>query len=402
VKNWLSNPLKKIIIRELRKILYDHPRYRVDSNNVQNKFSFAERPQRGIIVNNATADRVKLSADNYVGRLSSFCMITYVKNKPGTSIEWVRENYPLLEQFSPRRDVFPTPPGVYRLKIVTSPDEPNNIPGTFTIDPILTVKNELLITFTSTIPGEGQLSHTNLYPKALRLWLDGRRPLLEDVDYSVDYATGLIQFLKPTPVGSNIYADYRYQMPEQGPFQFKSEEFNVSALPGVVIAFGDRIQDCDEMDIVITDDRTDVADIYGGKFETNFSLIVFTRDTEDREKMSDYVIIKILERQNALGFEGLELLDISPGGEEEEVYNAETDDYFYQSSISMSFRVDWELQKSLPIVMYRVEQTSEQEEQEHGYLDGTVKTDLLKVGKDINIAGTATVLGKDLQFECTK
>jgi hypothetical protein len=390
------------MIRELRKILYDHPRYRADSENVQNKFAFTERPQRGIIVNNTTADRVKLSADNYVGRLSSFCMLTSVRNRPCTSIEWVRENYPLLEKFSPIRDIFPTPPGVYRLKITASPDLARSLPGTFTIDPILTVKNELLITFTSPAPGEGQLSHTNLYPRALRLWLDGKRPLLENVDYSADYATGFIQFLRPTPIGSSIYADYRYQMPTQGPFQFQSEASDVSALPGVVIAFGDRVQDCDEMDIVVTDDRTDVAEIYGGKFEVNMSLIIFTRDTEDREKMSDYVIIKVLERQNALGFEGLELLDISPSGEEEEIYNAETEDYYYQSAVSMSIRVDWELQKSLPIVMFRVEQTSEAEEQEHGYLDGTVSADLFKIGRNINLAGKASILNKDIQFECTR
>ena len=94
MKNFLTNPTKKRVIREIKRILYDHPRYRADSENVQNKFSFDERPQRGVIVNGTSADRVRLSADNYVGRLSSYVMLTNVENFPGTSLEWVRENYP--------------------------------------------------------------------------------------------------------------------------------------------------------------------------------------------------------------------------------------------------------------------------------------------------------------------
>jgi hypothetical protein len=86
VQNWLTNALKKRVIKELRKILYDHPRYRADSNNVQNKYAFEERPQRGIIVNDASADRVRLSADNYMGRITSFVMQTPVENKPGTTL----------------------------------------------------------------------------------------------------------------------------------------------------------------------------------------------------------------------------------------------------------------------------------------------------------------------------
>jgi hypothetical protein len=397
--NWLTNASKKRIVRELRKILYDHPRYRADSNNVQVKFAFTERPQRGIIVNNTTAERVKLSADNYVARLSSFCMLTYVGNKPGTSIEWVRENYPLLEEFSPQRDIFPSPPGVYKIKIKSIPDDARSIPGQFTIDPILTVLNEPLITFQISIPMTAQLSHDSIYPGSVRLYLNGRTPILEGVDFSVNSATGEITFLRTTPVGDKVYADYRYIIPTQGPFPFNSEATDLTSIPGVVIAFGDRIQDCDEMAIVVTDDRTEVAEIYGGKYEVTFSLVVFSRDTEDREKLSDYVVIKVLEIQNALGYEGLELLDISPGGEEEEVYNATIDDYYYESAVTLSMRVDWEIQKALPVVVWRVEQTSKAVEDQTGYLDGTVITDLVKIGRQIELVGLPTVEGKELGFE---
>ncbi len=400
MQNWLTNATKKRVIREIRKILYDHPRYRADSENVQNKFGFEERPQRGVIVSGTSADRVRLSADNYVGRVSSFVMQAPVKNFPGTTVEWVRENTVLMEEFSRKRDVFPSPPGVYILEVQSLPGEARSIPGQFTILPILTVPDEPLVVFSTAADGEAQLTHENVYPGSVRLWLEGRRPLLIGVDFSVNYGTGIVTFLKPTPVGLTVFADYRYQLEEQGPFPFEREAADLIAIPGAIIAFGDRAQECDQLAIVVSDGRSEAAEVYGGKFEVNFDLIVFSRDAEDREKMSDFIVTSVLERQNRLGFEGLELLDVSPGGESEEVYAAEIDDYYYDGAIVLGIRVDWEVYVPLPVEVFRVEQVSKAEENEKGYLDGTVVRDLLQAEGDPSaLAGVSLVLGHDLQYE---
>lgn len=396
--NWLTNATKRRVIRELRQILYEHPRYRADSQNVQNKFSFKERWQRAIIVNGTSADRVRLSANNYVGRLTSFVMLTTYGNSPGTTLEWVRENYPLLEQYSPRRDIFPSPPGVYILEIQSLPDIGRSVPGKFIIKPYLTVNGETLLLLSDPAGAEAQLNHFPLYPGSLRLWMNGRRPLLHDVDYSIDYNTGFIIFLKPLPADATVDADYRYTIADQGPYDFEYEKTNLTAIPGAILAFGDRAQDCDKMAIVVTEDRTDVAEIFGGKFEVHFDLNVYARDPEDREKMSDYVIAKVLERQNIWGYEGLELIDISPGGENEEVYNQETDDYYYESAVAMSMRVDWESYVSLPVQIFRIEETSKLEEMTKGYADGSFVLDLLRIGDPAQIAGMATVIGHDISY----
>lgn len=395
MQNWLTNATKKRVIREIRKILYDHPRYRQDSENVQNKYSFDERPQRGVIVNSTSADRVRLSADNYVGRLSSFVMQAPVENFPGTTVEWVIENKFLLEQYSRRRDVFPSPPGVYMLEVQSLPDEGHGIPGFFTLDPRLTERDEALITFGN----QGQIARANVVPDSVRLWVDGRHPLLAGVDYEVDSA-GLVTFLKTLPSGTSIYADYRYSVERQGPFQFRYEEANLDALPGAVIAFGRRAQECDQTAIVVHHTRTEVAEVYGGKFEVHFELVVFSRDAEDREQLSDYVVLGVLERQNALGFEGLELLDVSPGGESEEVYSPELDDYYYDGAVSIGFRVDWEIYRPMPANIFRVTQSSKAEEQAHGLLSGDATSDLLKATDNpLDVAGVALVLGKDITYE---
>lgn len=399
MKVWLINATKKRVIREIRKILHDHPRYRADSENVVNKYSFEERPQRGVIVNSASADRVKLSADNYVGRLSSFVMLAPVENAPGTTLEWVRENFNVLEQVSPRRDVFPAPSGVYNITIKSVPDEARSTPGEFVVDPLLTETNEPLIRFSSSGDRDAQLSRGHIYPGSVRLWLDGRRGLVPGVDFVVDHDTGEVTFLRDTPTGGIIYADYRYVMPQQGPFQYSREQVHLDAIPGAILAFGDRPQDCDKQCVVVTEERTDVAEVYGGKYEVNFELTVFSRDSEDREKLSDYITIKVLEIQNALGFEGLELLDISPGGESEEIYNAETDEYYYEMTLSLALRVDWEIHIPLPVTVSRAETTSQAAEQEHGYLDGSYPLDLLKHADQLGAIGVNVAIGRDLTFE---
>ena len=399
MKNWLTSATKKRLIRELKKILYDHPRYRGDSENVQNKFSFAERPNRGIIVSGTSADRVRLSADNYIGRHSSFVMLTPVENFPCTTVEWVVENINELAKISRRRDVFPSPPGVYRVKIIDLPDDAHRIPGHFTIDPILTVHNEQLIVFQTSADPDAQLSHDNIYPGSLRLWINNRIALIPNVDYNIDYVTGYITFLTSTVSGNTVTADYRHATPTLGPFPFHREQPDIEAIPGAVIAFGDRSQQYDQMDIVVTDERVYTMDVYGGKFEVHFELLAFTKDSDDREKMSDYIVAKILEIQNVLGFEGIELVDVSPGGENEEVYNAESDDYFYDSTISVTIRVDWETYIPLPIVIQRSELTSLDAEKEHGHMTSSYPLDLLKMGSPSAVAGVPVIIGRDITYE---
>lgn len=392
--SWLSNATKRRIIKEIKGMLYEHPRYRADSENVQNKFAFDERPQRGVIVNGTSGDRVRLAADNYMGRLSSFCMLSPVSGFPGTTVEWVRENNNVLEGFAANRDSFPSPPGVYQFDVVRMPDEARNIPGLVTISPMLTILGEHIVTFNDYGVHTGQISRSSLYDKSVRLWLNNRIALIPDVDFSIDYQTGEIIFKRTTPNDGTITADYRYIVPVQGPYEFRKEQFDVNMLPGAVIAFGDRPQEADRFNIVVTEDRVDVANVYGGKFEMNFDLIAFSKDSEDREKLSDYLVMKILEKQNSLGLEGIELLDVSPGGENEDVFNPETDEYFYESNISVSFRVDWAIYSPLPIVVWRGEFNSKQEEEAHGHLDGSYTNDLLKVDTRSNLS-----IGRQLTYE---
>ncbi len=352
---WLTNATKRIIVQELRDIMTEHPRYRGDANNVQNKFSYEERPARGIIVNGTSADRVVLSADNYIGRQRSFIMVTPADGKSGNTVEWVRENQVVLSGFEPSNSTFPTPPGSYRFRVLKVPDDARSIPGEIEMEPVHTVFNEPLITFRWAKDFEATIPTPNLYPGSVRLWFDQRIALVPDVDYTINYETGEIVFLRDVPEGFSVTADYRYRGEKVSPIQFRRERFDVHTIPGAVIAFGDRCEVDDRFDIVVTDERVDTADVYGGKFEVEFELMVFTKDAEDREKLADYITMSVLNRQLKLSNMGMELLEISPGSESEDTFNSDTDTYYFESTARMRLRVEWSTFIPLPAVMWRIE-----------------------------------------------
>lgn len=321
-----------------------------------------------------------------------------VRNYPGTSVEWVTENQHHLETISRKRDVFPSPPGVYTVNVLSVPDEPSNAPGEFMVEPVLSVVGEPLIQFTGSHDYHASLAREGVYPGSVRLWLDGRRALVEGTDFNVDHSTGGITFLSETPSGSYVTADYKYLVAPTGPYRYQREEFSVDAIPGAVIAFGDRVQKDDRVSVVVFDGRKEAADVYGGKFEVSFDLLVFTKDSDDRERMADYVTVKLLELQNRIGFEGLEIVDVSPGAESEEVFNDTSDEYYYDRTVSMTVRVDWEVYFPLPLEIQRHEFTSRSTEVDTGYL-GSYPLDLLRAVDPERFASIPVIVGKKLTYE---
>lgn len=397
---WLTNVSKKRLIDNIRRVLQKHPIYREDSQNVKNKYAFTERPRRGVIIDNTSGDLINLSADNYIGTISSFVMLTRDKKCPGIFIEWVTENLHFLEKFDKKRRIFPTEPGVYVFTITEVPDEARNIPGKYEIEPIITIPNEPLITFGSSTDLEAQLENENIYPNSVRLWLDNRVPLIPNVDFEVNFETGAVKFLKTPPVGGTIFADYRVHKPKVGPVCFYPETTDTDSIPGAIIAIGDKIEKGDSAAIVVSETRADTAKVYGGKFEMSFDITTFSRDAEDREKLTDYIVSEIINQKSEQEFDGFELLDISPGGESEEIFNPDTDEYYYDGTINASFRVNWEAYESLPIQVWRVTAVTQKEEQEKGLLDGTYTEDAINVAASkLELLGIPVVIGGKITYE---
>ena len=165
----------------------------------------------------------------------------------------------------------------------------------------------------------------------------------------------MVTFLRSFDGNTLVTADYRKAEDSIGPVEFRWNTADYNTLPGVVLAFGKRASQGDIVAIVVTPDRVDAAQAFGGKFETNFDLTVIARDPTQMEEISDQTIMYLWgDKKNQLEFEGLEILDVSMGGESEELYDDTANLWYYQANLSVNMRADWEIHKPLPLTISHI------------------------------------------------
>lgn len=305
----------------------------------------------GIVVKGSSANKVALSGDNFVGNVQSYVMLAYV-GEPAYPIEWVRED---LNAVRANNGVIPLAPGLYYIEILTAPENPQT-PGSFVVDPLLTVTEEPLLRFQSGIEREAQLENIPTLG-TVRLWVNGRILLQEGTDFVLNYTTGAVSFLARFSPNDQVAADYRYPVPSLGPFDFQWNTADHTALPGVILAFGKRARAGDKVAIRVTADRDETALAYGGKFEVSLDLDVLSQDTTSTEELADLAVMFLWgEKKPYLEAEGIEILDISIGGEAEETYDETGDVNYYTASLSLQFRADWEIHVPLPLSLSKVTQ----------------------------------------------
>lgn len=373
--NALTEAIKKRIILELRRYWQYDPNYRDIVQFIQGKYSFKERPQRGIIVKAGSANTVQLSADNYQGTVVSHAYLQKVGNVPGLSVEWVRENGSLIQA---NNGVFPSPRGLYYIAVEL---EEVLIGGqsqerlVFYVDPLLEVLDESPMQIS---PLVWQLANAPIHPGSMRLWeLPGNLPMVDGVNYTVDVTTGAITLVNPLPSGVWLSADYRYAGTSTGPFLILENQANVVAIPGVVLAFGRRVEGGDRQVVIISDRRSPVALEYGGRWEISLDLDVMARDVVAQGEICDKTMLYLWGiARNRLSSEGIEITQVSFGGESEEVYDENGDDYFYNGSISITLMSDWTIHVPLDPTISRVTpQTVEQAAAAAAMTDDELSTD---------------------------
>ena len=313
---------------------------------IQNKYSFSERPQHGIVVKGSSANKVSLSADNFVGAVMSHVMLAYV-GAPAYPLEWVREDMACVQANGGR---MPTPPGIYYMEILEAPEEVQG-EGSYMLDPLLTVVDEPVLQLISGVETEAQLQQIPVQG-TLKLWENKRFLMKEGEHYTVDYNTGAIQLLTKGSPGSVITADYHYEIDSVGPVKFQWNKSDFQTLPGVVLAFGKRARKGDKVAIVVYEDRVETANAFGGRFDVNFELDVIAMDPTSMEEIADLAVMYMWsEKRNSMSAEGLEIIDISMGGETEEIYDETADNFYYNGSLSIQMQADWEIHIPLPLTI---------------------------------------------------
>ncbi len=330
----LTEALKNRFILELRKYWQYHPKYRDDLvDHIQGKFSFKERPQYAIIVKTGSANRFNLSADNYVGVHYSYIFNAKAEGFPGVALEWVQEDAIAIQN---NGGVFPSAPGVYYLELTEDTE--------FYVDCLLSIYAEQVTMLGSRT---GMLDHAPVMG-SLRLYEQpANYQLVEGSEYTLTLdgsgkPTGEINLNYDLLGGRVLKADYKTPGPSTGPHPLQPMYKNNTAIPGVSLAFGRRNEKGDRMVVVVDRIRQPAALVYGGKWDLAMDLDITSRDPYAQQEITDSTLM-YLEAilRPYLSTEGIEISDLSGGGESEEPMDENGDDYYYNASISFTVQTDW-------------------------------------------------------------
>lgn len=392
---YLVQSLKRRLILELKDSFSQHPVYEKIVPFIQSKYTFTERPQFGIVIKGSSANKVQLSADNFLGSVMSHVMLANV-GAPVYPLEWVREDTACIDANGGR---VPTPPGVYHLEIQDAPENAQG-EGHFMVHPFLTVNDEPVLRFVSGIESEAQLQRIPVQG-TLRLWENRRFLLIEGTHFRIDYETGAIELLTRSTPGSVLTADYRFSVPSIGPVAYQWNRADFETLPGVVLAFGKRGKAGDKVAVVVYEDRVETANAYGGRFEVSFDFDAIARDINQMEEIADLIIMYLwAQKRSVLSSEGIEITDISMGGETEEIYDETGDDYSYTASLSIQLQGDWELHIPLPLTISQVTATTPEADRATNPLDPIQGSTIIgDVKNKLFFATIPVITGRDNNFE---
>lgn len=350
---FLTEATKRRFLLELRRFWQYHPRYRDIVDHIQGKYSFRERPQYGIILKTSSANQVQLSADNYQGVVQSYVQLAKYPSKPGLAVEWVREDAVAIRE---NGGVFPSQPGIYFIEITEASESspPYSVEPTyeFMVDPLLEVQDEVATKvddFTWMVSNPFVDGSTRVYE------MPGNIPYVRDVNYTEDAATGQLTITEPLPAGTYLMVTYRYSAPSTGPWRIQENYAHKMAIPGCVLAFGRRVEKGDVLAVVVHSRRQPTALEYGGKWDISLDFDVVARDPYAQQEITDATIMYLWGvARNRLSTEGIEITQVSMGGETEEIFDENADDYFYNASFTVQTMTDWSIHVPLSATIRRV------------------------------------------------
>lgn len=353
----LSNAIKKKFVLIFQDILAKHPIF--EKTKVYTKFPQEERPKTAIIIRSVSGGSQKLSLDNFIGINRGYCSLANLKGTSGNSIEWVRDDQENLDKLSPQ--------GFYIVRMTGH--EPNTNDFTFVIDPYLTCSDEQLeLTVIRTQQG-AILRNFPVNPGSEIVFSQsGQFEFKKDIDYTINYETGEILFTDSVTSYEPIVVDYKVCSKQLGPFTTTYYNVNNTAIPGIVLAFGDRLKVGDEQVVVVEKEDTTTSKVYGGRWLLDMDIMGIAQDSDQQERVIDYVVTSLwAEYQDSLANEGISIHDFGLPGESEDLEVEIPEEYNYTGSISFSIEVDWEIHVPLISELRRVN---------YGYGDDSFKNGL--------------------------
>ena len=336
----LTLAVRDRVIHELREFWSDDPRYVGLSNNIQGKYSFEERPQFGMVIRTGGASNVVLSPDNFIGTVQSTVSLARLKEfKPFGSIEWAKE------------DALSAPaPGVYVVKVFDDPQA--NVAGHLFDVYVHRYERRYdrnLIFISDT---EIQLLDPPI-EGSLRLIEAPSMRRLSSSEYELDLETGLITLTEAVPRGLSLSARYTVDSGQQGPFKVKPASAYNNLISGAILSFGRKLKDGDQQVVLVSETPEIVSEEYGGRWDVSVDIELIARDAHSQADICDRTVVWIWSHlRKALTDMGIDISDVNLGGEAEEVYDENGDDYFYTGSISFTAQTNWFVHSPIVIPIY--------------------------------------------------
>lgn len=335
----VTNALKKKLVYILEDILSEHPIFS-SKTKVYTKFPQEERPKIAVIVRSVSGSSQKISLNNILGVSRGYSLLANFKGSSGNSIEWVKDDQENLDKLSP--------PGIYVVRITNHKKDSNDFE--FYVDPYLSCENEEVSL--SVIRGKQgcKLKNFPVNQNSESVFSQSHQfDLKKDIDYTIDYETGEIIFNENVINYQPILVDYNFRSNELGPFSTEYFTYNNTAIPGVVIAFGDRLKVGDEQVVIVENEDVPVSKVFGGIWSLNVDIICVAQDSDQQERVIDYIVTSLwAQYQDELTNEGISIQDFSLGGESEDLELEVAEEYNYSGGISFTAEVQWEV--NVPII----------------------------------------------------
>jgi len=261
------------------------------------------------------------------------------------------------------------------------------------VDPLLEIIDERAVMLD---PRLYEVAAGDFHPGSLRVYeMPGNIPYYEGVNYTADPTTGQITLASPLMSNTYLSVDYRFTSDSLGPFPLPENGANVDAIPGVVLAFGRRAYGGDIMAVVVGDRREDVAKEFGGRWEMSLDMDIMARDVYAQGEITDRTLMFLYtDARERLSTEGIEITMASMGGEAEEVYDENGDDYFYTASISLSVMTDWAIRVPIGRTLTRVETNTVSETE---MVSGLTDDQLIEMGSPTGLQYTADLGLRDIR-----
>jgi hypothetical protein len=159
-------------------------------------------------------------------------------------------------------------------------------------------------------------------------------------DYTISGET--ITLNEPLPKGITLEINYVEYITDFEPYEVRPDYTYSELIPGVLIHFGRYLNDGDQQAVIVYEDRKPVYKEYGGRFDVSVDIDIIARDVHSQADISDHMMVWIWGvLRDKLTSWGLHMSEVSYGGESEEAYDENGDDYFYNSSVSFTLQTDW-------------------------------------------------------------